>query len=949
MKADTAKRTSTSTARGRGTYAAQACSICRGKKTKCDGAKPICGPCASTGRQDECSWGRESGRKPRTEAHFEAMRKRADALEEYVNLLESVLEKCRREHGGVSDNGQSYLQFRPRDADGMIMPDEFDIDGYDNDDPGNEDQAFTQELCLPTRNLKLEEGNLLLHGNTAVFRFAPEPRLPQLVSRFPLNSQAPRYVLLVDGLDQQNYNLDFDWSRFLPPSVPLDRTEHDKLLDLLFKFFASWCLRIVPDLFLRDMHQALSTPRSQTTPKTTHYSPMLHNALVAVATAFSDDPRIRDLKSRQAFAQNAKDYIEPECQQPNISVVHALSVLGSFHSGLGEQTLGYLYFGMSARISQALGLSIDCSAWVKSGLISEHDMFDRNWAHWTIFTQDVCWSLYVGRDFSIPATSDTKRIPIPFVDAEFDSVQWYYPPSGIPPQPNFLSTTFAASCELLMIARRIMDVVNGLNNASVRHEVNDELISNIDLKLNTWKSNLSSDLDITLKSRPTATPHRLMMHCTYWWFFILLHRPFYHRKHRPTDRDIDHVKLCKRAAENIVELLGTWRSLYTLRFTPITLVQTAFSAGTIYLLTAVQAATGLRVAQESLKHALAQAQLCVQYLLEIGKSWQCATNIGEILRRLLQEQLKPLLDRRAIAEQRVGQPHGGGMSLSPGPMSRRRRSPSQRRSSSRKDEVRARGRPMVAAYHANLALGPSSSGESSPSSHRSPIPSSESYAQQRHGQSQSHPQSPAFSMQPLRSSSNPGTQSQMQMQQGRVFGRAWGMEYSSPASPATEEAVSSSFYHFSGGAGAGARGSASGSVGGSGGGGGGGLGMGMMDLDLGTLGSGVHNNSGLGSGAGASSSSGAGTGMGMGMGSGSSSNPGMDPSSFLAMLGGEPLSDTPFLPTFDSYSPPGLDGGPYSPQSVQMSGSGADGYGGAQGIPDSEMAILTQFWDQNFA
>lgn len=108
--------------------------------------------------------------------------------------------------------------------------------------------------------------------------------------------------------------------------------------------------------------------------------------------------------------------------------------------------------------------------------------------------------------------------------------------------------------------------------------------------------------------------------------------------------------MCKRAAENIVELLGTWRSLYTLRYSPITLVQTAFSAGTIYLLVAVQAASGLRVAQESLKQSLSQAQLCVQYLFEIGKSWQCATNIADILKNLLQEQLKPLLDRRAIQQ-----------------------------------------------------------------------------------------------------------------------------------------------------------------------------------------------------------------------------------------------------------------------------------------------------------
>lgn len=81
------------------------------------------------------------------------MRKRADALEEYVNLLESMLEKCRREHGGSQDNGESYLQFRPRDAEGIILADEVDVE--ENDDSRDEDRLFSQELCLPTRNLKV--------------------------------------------------------------------------------------------------------------------------------------------------------------------------------------------------------------------------------------------------------------------------------------------------------------------------------------------------------------------------------------------------------------------------------------------------------------------------------------------------------------------------------------------------------------------------------------------------------------------------------------------------------------------------------------------------------------------------------------------------------------------------------------------------------------------------
>ena len=187
-------------------------------------------------------------------------------------------------------------------------------------------------------------------------------------SRFPALAENPddTYVLLVDGVQSNHYNPTLDWSRHLPSSVPLDRPSHDKFvfsfqlttpprvhylfhraLDLLFKFFTSWCLRIVPALFLRDMYRALCIPPSQTPPKTPHYSPMLHNALISLALAFLDEP-FRDLKTRQIYASTAKSFIEAECRKPNLSVVHALSVLASFHSSQGDQTLGYMYFGMTS-------------------------------------------------------------------------------------------------------------------------------------------------------------------------------------------------------------------------------------------------------------------------------------------------------------------------------------------------------------------------------------------------------------------------------------------------------------------------------------------------------------------------------------------------------------------------------------------------------------------------
>lgn len=46
---------------------------------------------------------------------------------------------------------------------------------------------------------------------------------------------------------------------------------------------------IVLELFLRDMHRALSIPSTNIPPKLTHYSSILHNVILALATTFSKE------------------------------------------------------------------------------------------------------------------------------------------------------------------------------------------------------------------------------------------------------------------------------------------------------------------------------------------------------------------------------------------------------------------------------------------------------------------------------------------------------------------------------------------------------------------------------------------------------------------------------------------------------------------------------------
>lgn len=640
--------------RGRGTYVQQACSVCRAKKVRCDGRRPVCATCEGSNRAVECTWSKDSTplRKNRTEAYFESLKKRLNASEEYNAFLISELERCRREHGGGGALDNAYLHRRPAALDASLD----DVDPTDYGEPEDLDIDSSQSihgLIAPIQRLTLlEGGGLITYGSTSVFRFRPV-NLQNVPSRFPAIVENPddTYVLLLDGVNESHYNPDLDWSRHLPNAVPLDRRMHDEALDLLFKFVTSWCLRVVPPLFLRDMYRSLSAPRSQTPPKTAHYSPMLHNALLALALGFLDDPAVRDYKARHYFADEAKKYIEAESSKPNLCSVNALAAIATFHSSQGDQTLGFMYFGMSARMSQALGLDVDCSEWVKLGLIEETDVLDRYWAYWTTFAQDVNWSLYVGRDFCVraPSENEFRDMPIPFVDSELDKLPFHHPPSGVPSQPNYLSKTFASTCELLVIARRIMNVVNGINKTRIRQSVIDEMITDIDLQMNTWKASLPSEVDLTQKNKMSATPHKLMLHMAYWWNFILLHRPYFHRNPKvihSSDRAIDHSKLCRRSAEHIMDLLAVWRQLYTLRYVPVTLVQPLFSAGTIFLLSGVQATSGIRVAQKELKHCVDSLKLLIQYLREIGKSWQSALNIESILRALVEDQLKPAIQKR---------------------------------------------------------------------------------------------------------------------------------------------------------------------------------------------------------------------------------------------------------------------------------------------------------------
>lgn len=67
-----------------------ACSICRGKKIKCDGLVPVCSPCQRSRRESECTNGSDKFAKGKERSYVTALESRLDKLEKDIARSRSV-------------------------------------------------------------------------------------------------------------------------------------------------------------------------------------------------------------------------------------------------------------------------------------------------------------------------------------------------------------------------------------------------------------------------------------------------------------------------------------------------------------------------------------------------------------------------------------------------------------------------------------------------------------------------------------------------------------------------------------------------------------------------------------------------------------------------------------------------------------------------------------------
>ncbi|RXK38884.1 hypothetical protein M231_03833 [Tremella mesenterica] len=592
----------TETAKRRKKNVSRACIVCRRRRTKCDG-QPRCATCKSF--DEECIYDPDQdGRKPATKLYVQALVNRVRTLEEQLALATESPSPTQQAQRSV---GRSR-RIDPR-----------------------------QSRINLAGTLIVEKDSFTHHGPTSAFMHLPDSLVrDRRDSEGPSGSWNPSLWPQSPGGSAIDW-VSLPWDRHLPKGIIQTPFVHEELLSIFFSYLNDWCWWTDESAFLSGLYASITN----SSPKNMHYSPLLHNVILALACQLSPqtvspstDPTIA-CNVAEALGERARGYIEEEADTPQLSTVKGMMLLGSYHWSRGKHSLGWFYEGMGVRIAQRLGLNADCSALVARGLITAEAKTHRDRAFFTVYCQDQLWSLAVGRTAGL--TTEDFVTPLPEIDADIDAQPWidHYARlerrKGIHIQgpPSWTSTVFNYTCRLALLSDRMHSILYRIR-PSLDPVTQQNLVSELHLDLHAWLMELPSPL--RLESSPNPPPHIINLHATCRYLQILLHRPTYTQPFSEGDPDRDlAIQTCNLAAAEILRLLQMYSRSPGLRYCSTTICNVTFTAGTIFLLAAVKTTEGCKANSQ----ALSDAASCIMYLREM--SWPAAHLGGDILAHMKED------------------------------------------------------------------------------------------------------------------------------------------------------------------------------------------------------------------------------------------------------------------------------------------------------------------------
>ncbi|KAI9880982.1 MAG: hypothetical protein M1830_009476 [Pleopsidium flavum] len=552
-----------------------ACIPCRKRKSKCDGGTPSCSTCTAV-YHTECVYDIDSDhrRKGALKRDIETLRERNGALGIIVASIRSSSEV------EVADIVQQIRADENLEAIAESLKRSVTLPG--RSDSQTLEGEFSDLMGKPSLD---DSGETRHYGHSSNLGLVPHE----------------------DALPLRNNNPSESWTR-----ATQDAEFVGHLMGLYFCWQHPFYVLFSKECFLHDMARGRSK----------YCSPLLVNALLAAACAYSDRPEARtnpnDPKTAgdQFFAEARRLLFENE--NSSLTAVQALALMGSREASCGRDSSGFQYAGRCIRMALELGLHL-CFKTAGNSDLSPTEIEVRKITFWGCFTLDTAWAICIGRISQLPRTAISLEKPT-IVDA-IEYKPWKpYVDFNVPGAPGSEepSHTHRILRQLSLLSEIVNDTVYMFY--APRERFTSKRLLDFYARYTRWYKALPE----CLKLDKTSLPQVLCLHMYYHTVVLHLFRPFL--KVHLLDSSVSPRGICTKSAENVSSIIDTYRNYYGLRRVCLLMAHILLSSSTVHLLNLPNPsathdlAQGIRDLKEmSINHAFAGR--CLRIIISLGQKW----------------------------------------------------------------------------------------------------------------------------------------------------------------------------------------------------------------------------------------------------------------------------------------------------------------------------------------
>ncbi|KAI7852440.1 fungal-specific transcription factor domain-containing protein [Circinella umbellata] len=599
----------------------RACDLCRRKKIKCDGLNPVCSNCQAFSL--ECSYNDTTKKRGPPKGYIEAIENRLHKLEQILSDISENTEDPRSQavlaelhqpletatgeqistrpvrRGRGSNKNRTFLWQSTSGASGSSSSSNIrSKKSKKNSRPTPPGSPTSSSQLMDSPTLGHEELTPSSPTEGSVVDDSNGQLSMDETGQVRYLGRSSGFYLLQNSRAYRNgafhlTNCGHIKTTLNKPSAPLDKLElppRDLSMHLIRTYFKHY-YPVLPMFYKRLLHSSIDPPSD-------NISPLLLNAIYAIASRVSPDLRVRsDPNSPDTagdiFFERAKLLLDDYYDTPKISTVQALLLMACHQHGAMNSPRAWLYSGLAFRMAQDLGLHRNCDHWN----IPPDERERRKRVFWCCFIVDRLFSAIFGRA-SVFEERDCD-VPFPTVDDDQKiSVNSSKENNDVRPPISLLESFI----QLIKICDILGHVLKNIYYAKARHNAGtqhiDHVLSALNQQLTNWFNSMPASLrfDISGDNGENIfnTPSPVsQLHMIYHTTVILLHRPFIPGPSSSllasSSSSLPSYNICISAANSILDIVSTMLSKNNLRYVSNFTVYYIFTAAIIFMKSATAA------------------------------------------------------------------------------------------------------------------------------------------------------------------------------------------------------------------------------------------------------------------------------------------------------------------------------------------------------------------------